>query len=72
MRAWQKIFLALVLVLTLLAQLKAHAHYWWEEVPAFFAIFGFLGCLLIIFGAKYLGKFLVSKDPDYYKEEDDV
>ncbi len=72
MRAWQKIFLALVLVLTILAQLKAKPYYWWEKVPGFFAIFGFLGCLLIIFGAKYLGKLLVRKDPDYYKEEDDV
>lgn len=72
MRAWQKIFLTLVLVLTLLSQFVAYPHYWWEKVPGFFAIFGFLGCLVIIFGAKYLGKLLVSKDPDYYKEEDDV
>ncbi|MBU0575259.1 MAG: hypothetical protein KJ704_03340 [Proteobacteria bacterium] len=39
---------------------------WWNRVPAFFALFGFLGCLLIIFFAKWLGKLFLRKGEDYY------
>jgi len=39
---------------------------WWARIPVFFAIFGFLGCVLIIFFAKSLGKHLLQKPEDYY------
>ncbi len=39
---------------------------WWSRIPAFFALFGFLGCVAIIFFAKSLGKFLLRRGEDYY------
>jgi len=39
---------------------------WWNRIPAFFALFGFLGCLLFIFFAKSLGKLFLRKGEDYY------
>ena len=39
---------------------------WWNRIPAFFALFGLLGCLLIIFFAKSLGKLFLRKREDYY------
>jgi hypothetical protein len=39
---------------------------WWNHIPAFFALFGFFGCLLIIFFAKSLGKLILRKGEDYY------
>ena len=39
---------------------------WWNSVPAFFALFGFGGCLLLIVFAKALGKALLQKREDYY------
>lgn len=39
---------------------------WWNLVPAFFALFGLGGCLLIIVFAKALGKALLQKKEDYY------
>lgn len=39
---------------------------WWNRIPAFFAFFGFLGCLLIIFSAKWVGKLFLRKGEDYY------
>lgn len=45
---------------------SGHAEYWWSAVPAFFALFGFLGCLLLIAVAKGLGKLFVEKKEDYY------
>ena len=44
-----------------------HAHdAWWNWIPAFFALFGFFGCLLIIVFAKWLGKRFLRKREDYY------
>jgi hypothetical protein len=39
---------------------------WWDRIPAFFALFGFLGCVAIIFLAKSLGKLFLRKRADYY------
>jgi hypothetical protein len=39
---------------------------WWDRIPAFFALYGFIGCLLIIVFAKSLGKLFLRKREDYY------
>jgi hypothetical protein len=36
------------------------------HIPGFYALFGFAGAALLVFGAKLLGKLLVEKDEDYY------
>ena len=43
-----------------------HPHFWWEKIPAFDAIFGFLGCIVIVLGSKALGHHGIQKDEDYY------
>ena len=65
MKTWHWIALALLTVATIIGQF-IEAHYWWEKVPGFFAAFGFIGCWLLIFGAKTLGNLMVSQKPDYY------
>lgn len=70
MRQWQRISLALLVLLSVLAELwtphdAAHAEYWWSGVPAFYALFGFIGCAVIILFSKAAGKFLLKKE-DYY------
>jgi hypothetical protein len=39
---------------------------WWDRIPVFFALFGFIGCVGIIFFAKFLGKLFLRKRDDYY------
>lgn len=39
---------------------------WWNRIPAFFALYGFIGCLVIIVFAKLLGKLFLRKKGDYY------
>jgi len=39
---------------------------WWNSIPVFFALVGFIGCVLIIFFAKSLGKLFLRKRADYY------
>ncbi len=43
--------------------------HWWSNIPAFYAIFGFIGCVVIIIASKALGKALLQKKEDYYDSE---
>lgn len=43
-----------------------HPHFFWEKIPVFDAVFGFIGCSLIILGSKALGHSWLQKDEDYY------
>ncbi len=59
--------LGLVLALGLLVPGEP-LHHFWEKIPLFEAIFGFLGCLVIIFVSKALGQFFIQKREDYYND----
>lgn len=39
---------------------------WWDRVPAFYALFGFLSCALIVLASKALGKAWLQRKEDYY------
>ena len=39
---------------------------WWNSIPAFFALLGFCGCIIIIVFVKSLGKAFLQKREDYY------
>jgi hypothetical protein len=45
-----------------------HIYFWWQGIPAFFAIFGFIGCVLLIVVSKALGHHWLMKDEDYYEK----
>jgi drug/metabolite transporter (DMT)-like permease len=47
---------------------KEHAHTRIEHLPAFWSIFGFLGCVLIIIGSKWFGHAGIMTREDYYDE----
>jgi hypothetical protein len=47
---------------------KEHAHTAAEHVPAFWALFGFAGCVLLVVVSKLYGHFAVSTREDYYDE----
>jgi len=44
-----------------------HGHFPWEDKPFFFAIYGFVACVGVIFASKVLRYFL-KRDEDYYEE----
>lgn len=44
-----------------------HIYHDWENIPAFYAIYGFVGCSLLVFVAKWMRTFLMRKE-DYYDE----
>ncbi len=43
-----------------------HPHFWWQKIPVFDALFGFAGCIAIIFFAKWLGHLWLIRDEHYY------
>jgi len=47
---------------------KEHAHTAIEHLPVFWAVFGLLGCLVLVVFAKSFGHLGVSKREDYYDE----
>jgi hypothetical protein len=60
--------LALAVVLTLAAEQVVHhkSDYWFSGIPGFYAIFGFVGCVVIIYASKWFGRVFVQRDEDYY------
>ena len=43
-----------------------HPHFWWQEIPVFDAVFGFIGCIVIVLVSKWLGHGWLMKKEDYY------
>jgi hypothetical protein len=43
-----------------------HPHFWWQKIPVYDAVFGFVGCIAIILFSKWLGHAWLMKDKDYY------
>ena len=60
-------FFYAVLVLLLIIDLFIHKHsaFAWDGAPAFFAVYGFISCVLLIFIAKLL-RICIKRDEDYY------
>lgn len=63
-----KVFYVLC-VLLVIADFIVHRHIYhsWEKVPAFYAIYGFVGCSILVFVAKWMRTFLMRGE-DYYDE----
>ncbi len=47
---------------------KEHAHTAIERLPGFWALFGFLGCVVLILLSKAFGHAGIMKREDYYDE----
>ena len=43
-----------------------HGHFSWEEKPAFFAVYGFVSCVILVLAAKYVLRKLVKRKEGYY------
>lgn len=63
------IILGILFVITLgfeFTALSGYDSHWWNSIPAFYAIFGFVGCVSIVYVAKFIAKKIVNRDIDYY------
>jgi hypothetical protein len=47
---------------------KEHAHTGAERIPGFWAVFGFVGCAILIIVSKWFGHLGIMRREDYYDE----
>jgi hypothetical protein len=47
-----------------------HAAFLWQEIPGFSAIYGVIGCILIIVVSKALGHYWLQKEENYYEKHE--
>jgi len=62
-RKYFYIFLCVLLIIDFF--IPKHGYFPWETAPEFFAVYGFIACVSLIFIAKAL-RFLVKRKEDYY------
>ena len=66
-RVLRYFFVSLALLIVIDFFIHKHAEFPWEAAPSFYAVYGFIACVSLIFIAKLL-RFLVKRDEDYYKK----
>lgn len=61
------IAVAVMMVWSIVGVDNSHAHTWMEaNIPGFWAIFSLLGCLVLIFFARWFGNSGIMTREDYY------
>ena len=59
-------FASLVVLLIVDFFIHKHADFHWEEAPNFFAVYGFVSCVFLIFIARILRP-MIMRDEDFYE-----
>ena len=59
-------FTACVLLFTIDLVVHKKTHMPWEEWPGFYAIYGFVACVILVLLAKYVLRPSVMRSEDYY------
>ena len=61
------ILLSIITAISLIGQFSVeHHHHWWDMIPGVYAIYGFIGCILIVKVSKLYGKKIAFRDEEYY------
>jgi uncharacterized membrane protein len=50
---------------------QAHGDFSWSHILGFFALFGFVACVIIVAISKLLGHYWLQRKEDYYDRDDD-
>ena len=64
--------LVLIDVIFLISGFDKHPYFKWEKWPGFYAVYGFVACVLLVLISKYVLRPLVMRDEDYYESETDT
>jgi len=60
------ISILIVFILGFFVHPEHEAHYFWQKIPFFEGIFGFIGCVVLIIFSKGLGHLFLEREEDYY------
>jgi hypothetical protein len=47
---------------------RHHAYFFWDDIPGFSAVYGFISCVLIVVISKALGHYWLERSEDYYND----
>jgi len=61
------VFVVLLDFLFLTERFDKHAYFEWENWPGFYALYGFIACVLLVLVSKYVLRPLIKRDEDYYE-----
>ena len=72
MKRWFIISIPMLIAVSILIDIlfpvaEGHGDFFWDHVPGFFSLFGLLGCLCLIYFAKYIGSRFLQRKDDYYE-----
>lgn len=59
-------FASLIVLLLIEPFIHKHAYFPWEEWLGFYAVFGFVACVVLVLAAKYVLRPLVKRKESYY------
>jgi len=65
-RALYGLLVCLALLLALEPFIEKHPYFAWEKWFGFYAIYGFITCVLLVLAAKYILRPFVKREEDYY------
>lgn len=59
----------IILILVVLSDFfvhREHAAFFWDHIPGWSALYGFISCIVIILVSKFIGHEWLLKEEDYY------
>lgn len=69
MKTWHWIALGVLTLISLILEFVFLADYdshWWNAIPGFYIIWGFLCCVVVIYVSRVLGKLFIFRNEEYY------
>ena len=60
------LFCTLILLLALEPFVHKHSYFAWEKWFGFYAVYGFVACVLLVLAAKYILRPFIKREEDYY------
>jgi hypothetical protein len=66
------LFLTIIAGFFVHLNLQPEVHFFWETLPVFSAVYGFIGCIVIILGSKAIGHLWLQKEEDHYEKHEKI
>ncbi len=70
MKTWHWLALGILTLISLILEftlLSGYDSHWWNKIPGFYIIWGFISCILIIYISKWIGYAILFRDEQYYE-----
>ncbi len=60
------LFGSIILLVIIDFFMTKHPEFYWEEYPSFYGVYGFVACVLLVLGAKYILRPIIKRREEYY------